>query len=116
MCNFGNTFYQRISITNFQGSFENKSQPSMAVIKRVSHRLPVSHFSCVHKNFVIKELRNLDINKATQDIDILIRILKENAYFFTEYNCTYVNDMINSTKFQTSFNLANLSPAFRNWN
>ena len=42
----------------------------MVIIKLVSQILPVFHFLCVDKNFGIKEIRNLGINKATQDIEV----------------------------------------------
>ena len=65
---FGNTFYQRIKLVNFHSSSENKDHLSMAIGKLVSHILPVFYILCVDKNFAIKEIRNLGINKATQDI------------------------------------------------
>lgn len=67
----------RKKITNFQCNSENKKYQAMAVFKRVAQRRPVLNFSCVDKNFVIKEIRNLDINEAKRDIDIPVRILKK---------------------------------------
>ena len=37
------------------------------------------HFSQVDKNTVLKEIRKLIMNKAMQDTDIPVKILKENA-------------------------------------
>ena len=56
---------------------------------------------------------NLNINKATQDTGIPLRILKENADFLSNI-CVYVNNTINSSKFPASFQLANVSPVFKN--
>lgn len=53
-CKFGNTFYVRKKITNFQCNSENKKYQAMAVFKRVAQRRPVLNFSCVDKNFIIK--------------------------------------------------------------
>ena len=38
-----------------------RNHSNVAAIKRISHRLPVFHFSCVYKNSVFKEIRNLNI-------------------------------------------------------
>ena len=37
------------------------------------------YFSQVGKNTVLKEIRKLNMNKAAQDTDIPLQILKENA-------------------------------------
>ena len=65
------------------------------------------------KNTVIKEIKKLNSNKAVQDTDIPVKILKENAEFFVE--CIYLqfNEAIESPKFPDFFKFANITPAFK---
>ena len=72
------------------------------------------HFCNVEKNTVLKEIRNLKTNKAVQDTDIPVKVLKENADFFAEHICLQFNEMICSSKFPSSFKFANVTPVFKN--
>ena len=51
-----------------------KNHPS--VIKRFSQRFSSFHFSHVDENTVVKEIEKLNLNKAVQDSDIPVKILK----------------------------------------
>ena len=62
-----------------------KHQPSMHVIKRFSKRFSSFYFSNVDKNTILKEIKKLDLNKAVQNLDIPVKILKENAVLFAYY-------------------------------
>ena len=53
------------------------------------------------------------MNKAVQDTDIPVKILKENAKYFAEYNCLKFNEAIYASKFWASFKFANVTPAFK---
>ena len=44
-------------------------------------------FSCIDKNTVLKEIRGLSTTKASQNTDIPVKILKENADYFAEFIC-----------------------------
>ena len=57
----------------------------MHVIKRFSQRFSSFYFSHVDKNTVLKETKKLNLNKAVQDSDISVKILKENAGFFADH-------------------------------
>ena len=59
-----------------------KDHPSIPVIERFSQRISSFYFSTVDKNTVLKEIKKLNSNKAVQDTDIPVKILKENAEFF----------------------------------
>ena len=37
-----------------------------------------------NKNILLKEIKKLNLNKAVQDSDITVKILKENADFFAD--------------------------------
>ena len=65
------------------------------------------------KNAVLKEIKKLNSNKAVQDTDIPVKILKENAEFFAEYIYLQFNETIESPKFPDFFKFANITPAFK---
>ena len=56
--------------------------------------------------------RNLH-KKATQDSDIPVKVLKENADFFAEYFYIFFNEAIESSKFPSSLKQANITPVFK---
>ena len=62
---------------------------------------------------VIKEIKNLEINKAVQDSHIPVNILKENAEFFTKQMRWQFIKAICSSMFLTPFKLANITPVFK---
>ena len=61
------------------------NHPSIAAIKKFCN--PKSHFSFknVQKEEILKELNNLNINKATQNTDISTKIIKKNSEIFGDF-------------------------------
>ena len=53
------------------------------------------------------------MNKAVQDTDIPVKILKENAEYLAEYICLQLNEAICASKFPASFKFANITPVFK---
>ena len=53
------------------------------------------------------------MNKAVQDTDIPVKILKENTKYFAEYICLQFNEAICASKFPASFKFANITPVFK---
>ena len=51
------------------------------------------------KNTVLKEIRGLSATKVSEDTDLPVKILKENADYFAEFFCIQFNDPVNSSKF-----------------
>ena len=90
-----------------------KNHPSMRVIKRFSQRFSSFYFSHVDKNTVLKEIKKLNLNKAVQDSDIPVKILKENADFFADYIYLQFNEAVDSSKFADFFKSADISAAFK---
>ena len=90
-----------------------KKNPSIKVIKSFSTHFSSFYFSQVDKNTVLKEIQKLKMNKAVQDTDFLVKILKENAEYFAEYICLQFNEAICAPKFPASFRLANITPVFK---
>ena len=70
--------------------FKYKNHPSIISIRRFCHQ--VSNF----KLTVLKEIRGLSTTKASQDNDLPVKILKENADYFAEFICIQFNDSVNS--------------------
>ena len=94
--------------------FKYKNHPSIISIRRFRHELSNFNFSCINKNTVLKEIRGLSTTKASQDTDLRIKILKENAEYFAEFICIQFNDSVNSSKFPFCFKCANITPIFKN--
>ena len=67
--------------------FKYKNHPSIISIRRFCHQISNFNFSCIDKNTVLKEIRGLSSTKASQDIDLTVNILKENADYFAEFIC-----------------------------
>ena len=93
--------------------FKNKNHPSIIYIRRFRHQVSSFNFSCIDKNTVLKEIRGLSTTKASQDTDLPVNILKENADYFAEFICIQFNDSVNSSKFTFSFKCANIIPIFK---
>ena len=56
--------------------------PSINIIRRYSQSFPSFYFSVVDKNTVLKEIRKLSVKKVSQDINIPVKVVKENKEFF----------------------------------
>ena len=85
--------------------FKYKNHPSIISIRRFRHQLSNFNFSCIDKNTVLKEIRGLSSTKASQDTDLPVKTLKENADYFAEFTCIQFNDSVN---FQNSHFLLNV--------
>ena len=62
----------------------------------------------------MKIIRSLSNNKASQETDLPVRVVKENAEYFAEIICSQFIESINSSKFHLPFKLANILPVFKN--
>ena len=51
--------------------------------------------------------------KATQDSDIPVKVLRENAEFFAEYLYIFFNEAIESSKFSSLLKQANIARVFK---
>ena len=85
----------------------------MHVIKIFSQNFSSFYLSHVDKNTVIKEIKKLNLNKAAQDSDIPVKILKENAHFFIDYMYLQFNKVVDSSKFADFFKSADISAAYK---
>ena len=71
------------------------------------------NFSWIYKNTVLKEIRFLSNTKTSQDTDLPVKVLQENADYFAEFICTQLNDSAHPSQFPSSFKCANVTPSFR---
>ena len=94
--------------------FKYINHPSIISIRHFRHQVSNFNFSCIDKNTVLKEIGGLSTTKASQDNDLPVKILKENADYFAEFICFQFNDSVNSSKFLSSFKCANITPIFKN--
>ena len=62
---------------------------------------------------VVKEIKKLSTQKATQSTDIPVKILKENADIFGSYICDFFNDCVEKGDFPSILKLANITPVFK---
>ena len=65
--------------------FKYEKHPTIISIRRFRHQVSNFNFSSIDKNIVLKEIRSLSTTKASQDTDIPVKILKENADYFAEF-------------------------------
>ena len=59
--------------------FMYKNDPSIIFIRRLRYQISNFNFSYIEKNTALKEIRGLSTIKASQDTDLPVKILKENA-------------------------------------
>ena len=94
--------------------FKYKNHPSIISIRRFCYHVSNFTFSCIDKNIVLKEIRGLSTTKASQDTDLHVKNLKENADYFAEFICIQFNNSVNSSKFPFSFKCASITSIFKN--
>ena len=102
------------SYPTLKAIFKYKNHPSIISIRRFRHQLSNFNFSCIDKDTVLKEIRGLSTTKASQDTDLTVKNLKENADYFAESICIQFNDSVSSSKSPFSFKCANITPIFKN--
>ena len=58
-------------------------------------------------------MRRLSTAKVSQDTDLPVKILKENADYFVELICIQFSDSVCSSQFPASFKCVNIPPIFK---
>ena len=91
-----------------------RDHPSIITIKRFHYQTVSFHFSHIDKKTVLKIRRSLSNKKASQETDLPVRVVKENAEYFAEIICSQFNEPTNSSKFPLSFKLTNITLVFKN--
>ena len=62
---------------------------------------------------ILKEIKNLQINKATQDLDIPTKLIKNNSDLFVDLILTSLNGSIAQSTFPSLLKLANIIPVHK---
>ena len=83
------------------------------IIKRRIKSGPVYTFNHITEEDVIKEIKIIDASKASQEDDILTKIIKENSDIFFNFIYKSFNNMIDVCMFTTSLKLANITPVYK---
>ena len=65
-----------------------RDHPSIITIKRFRYQNVPFHFSCIDKKTALKIIRSLSNNKAFQETDMPVSVVKENAEYFAEIICS----------------------------
>ena len=74
-----------------------RNYPSIVAIKKFCNSKSHFSFKNVQKEEILKELNNLNINKATQNTDIPTKIIKENSDIFGGFIFSNLNCCINTS-------------------
>ena len=70
-------------------------------------------FSSVTMADIAKEINILNSSKATQEADLLVKLLKDNKDFFAAYIAKYFNDSLKSAKLPNCLKLASITLVFK---
>ena len=94
-----------------------RNHPNIIAIKERCTNSKFS-FSCIEKSDISKEIKNLQINKATQDSDIPTKLIKNNSDLFADFtnffvNFANLNDSIVHSTFSSLLKLANITPVHK---
>ena len=87
--------------------------PSIIAIKKNGNSSARFNFSLVDKEDILKEIKNLKVNKPTQNTDIPTKLIKENLDIFAVLIFENLNDIISQSVFPSALNLANITPVHK---
>ena len=87
-----------------------RSHPSIKAIKEKCNTNLYFSFSQIGHDEIMKELNNLDTNKAIQNTDIPTKLIKENSDIFANFIFENLNNCISHSIFPTSMKNAIITP------
>ena len=90
-----------------------RNHPSNVAIKKFCNSKSHFSFKNVQKEKILKELNNLNINKATQNTDIPTKIIKENSDIFGDFIFSDLNCCINTSSYPSLLKRADITPAHK---
>ena len=90
-----------------------RAHPSIIAIKENCTSKSDFNFSFVEKTDILKEIKILQSNKATQNIDIPTKLIKDNADIFAEFIFINLNKCIEQSVFPSKLKLANITPVHK---
>ena len=90
-----------------------RAHPSIIAIKENCASKSNFNFSFVEKVDILKEIKMLQSNKATQNTDIPTKLIKDNADIFAEFIFISLNKCIEQSVFPSKLKLANITPVHK---
>ena len=97
------------SVQNAINKFKNCSSIKMISKINLNKRFC---FCSVQHNKILKQIKNLDTEKAIEQNDIPTKLLKQNSYFFSNFFHKNVNQCIKNSKFLYDLKLADVTPCY----
>ena len=90
-----------------------RQHPSIDGNKKIC--ISKSHFSFtyVENEEILNELNDLNINKATQNSDILTKIIKENSDIFGEFIFQNLNGCLNTSLYPSVLKIEDIQPVHK---
>ena len=70
-------------------------------------------FSFIEKTDILKEIKNLPVNKASQYSDILTKLNKNNSNLLVDFIFTNLSNSITESTFPSLLKLANITPVHK---
>ena len=89
-----------------------RNHPSVLTILDKCKKNSAFTFSHVTEEEVLKEIGDLNTTKLSQDIDILMKTIKQNSDIFVSFISKSFNNMIDSLTFPAPLKLAHKTPVF----
>ena len=90
-----------------------RNHPSVVAIKKFCSSKSHFSFKNVQKEEILKELNNLNINKATQNTDIPTKIIKENSDIFGDFIFSNLNCCINTSSYPSLLKRTDITPVHK---
>ena len=90
-----------------------RAHPSVIAIKEKCTSKSNFNFSFVEKVDILKEIKMLQSNKATQNTDILTKLIKDNADIFVEFDFIGLSKCIQQSVFPSKSKLVNITPVHK---
>ena len=87
-----------------------RNHPSIVAIKKFCNSKSYFSFKNVQKEEILKELNNLNINKATQNTNIATKIRKENSDIFRDFIFSNRYSCINTSSYPSLLKRADITP------
>ena len=90
-----------------------RNHPSIVAIKKFCNSKSHFSFKNAQKEEILKELNNLNINKATQNTDIPTKIVKENFGIFGDFLFTNLNCCIKTSVYPSLLKREDIPPVHK---
>ena len=107
------SFVDNISDPTLKAILKYKNHPSIIVIRKKYKISGCFKFTEVDQKGIEKEILKIDVNKASQSIDIPTKIVIENVDIFGDFICTSYNNAVKSSQFYQNLKLADITPAYK---